>query len=597
MVLRARKHVLRIVACLCAALLLTGLLAAPVHAAGSTDTVTLTERIYQMNSDASVDIEQDFRIALNGKQTSCNILVGSLHSLPDDIEIRLNGHLLKNRDLPGYDRSIDVFNYRASANSRGLFVTCHFPEISGDVRINVTFHLKNIVTLYSDAAIIDAELIDDDSVNYGESITQIKLPKKTDPEQIDIFWDDYHLDPVSQTDGEIITLSMTDVEAGTYLKTKVAVPADVFPDTPNNYRRQSRVLPDLIKTRDRELTYINYHSWFVTHEKRVVLISLVLAFILGIFTRIRRMRHRPLSIADSANALPKDLSPMQMSQIIGFYKRLGRRKRSRNALYGTLISLVDRGILSVYPTRKSGDFELVYTPWDGCETTGEENILLLLLFEDIAKGGSSVTFSEISRYSRLLPGVVSSAVRHMNDYATSELSQAHHIEYFKFVKLPLDIVFQLVFLVAAVVLAFLQCWKAALGVFIGIFIISFFGRDRLHRLSQTGEDALARIRAFRRYVIEAMRKKSKVELPSLSWWSSVLGYCAAIGLGPHLERTLPQKYPELLDPAFADSREGSAPLWGLAAAPSLGSLSHALWHLTTVLMNTQKVIERSETEK
>ena len=290
------------------------------------------------------------------------------------------------------------------------------------------------------------------------------------------------------------------------------------------------------------------------------------------------------------------LSPMQFALLMGFYRRGGKKRRARNALYGTLISLIDRGLLSVYPVEgNANDAMFVYTPWEGCETSGDENILLLLLFEDIAAGQSSVTLSQIKRYTRLLPGVVSSALRHMDDYSISEMAQAHDIEFFRFVKLPLDFIFQMAFLAGSVCMAILQCWSAATAMFCGVFIISLFGRDRLHRLSRSGEDLYARGRAFRHYILLCTTTKQD-EKPELSWWSSVLGYAAAIGLAPYLSRTLPTLYPELNDADFAQEREGTAPLWGMCA-PSQGAMATCLWRLSCMLVSTQRVIERSDTEK
>ena len=96
---------------------------------------------------------------------------------------------------------------------------------------------------------------------------------------------------------------------------------------------------------------------------------------------------------------------------------------------------------------------------------------------------------------------------------------------------------------------------------------------------------------------EAYGLLEKMEKPELTWWSSVLGHAAAIGLLPHLERMLPAMYEELEDEDFAQEREGSAPLWGLCAEHSLGVMSTALSRICDVLVHTQRVIERSDTEK
>lgn len=578
------------------------LLPEAVHAQPEQTYIEQNERVYTMQSDGSALVSQTVTFAFAEPTSAVNIFISGFSTPPEDFSVRINSATLYNRAAAGYDRNIHSYNYKATESGGGCNFSCRFPVKETGVTLTFNYTLYNTTTIYSDSAILDAPLIDDTSYDIGTARTVIILPEECDAKLIDVFWDDYYLAPESQTDGATVTIQMQDVKAGTYMHTQVALPAELFPDVSAGSRLMATILDDLSQTRDSELTYINYRAWFSKRQMRIVLVSLVAAVFLGYITRIRRRRHRPISVSPSKDVLPTELSPMQFSLLMGFYKRNGKRRRAKNALYGTLISLVDRGILSVYPVEDdANDCEIVYTPWEGCQTSGDENILLLLLFEDIAGGESSVTLSQIKAYCKLLPGVVSSALRHMNDYAISEMAQAHNIEFFRFVKLPLDFVFQIGFIAGAIFMAYLQCWIAAFAMLASVFVISFFSRDRLHRLSRIGEDLFARGSAFRRYIVSCTTQQGgdeeQAEKPELAWWSSVLGHATAIGLMPHLERVLPQMYPELNEEEFAQEREGSAPLWGLCAEASVGMLSTALGHISDVLVHTQRVIERSDTEK
>jgi len=569
------------------------------HAQPEQTYIEQVERVYTMQSDGSALVSQTVQFVFSQPTEAVQVFISGISSLPEDFTVRINSATLYNRAAPGYDRNVHAYNFKGTGSGDGYSFSCRFPEKENGVTLTFNYTLYNTTTIYTDSAILDAPLIDDTSYDIGTARTVIILPEECDAKLIDVFWDDYHLEPESQTDGASVTIQMQDVKAGTYMHTQVALPAELFPDVSAGSRLMATILDDLSETRDSELTYINYRAWFSDRQMRVVLVSLVAAVLLGYITRIRRRRHRPISVAPSKDVLPTELSPMQFSILMGFYKRNGKRRRAKNALYGTLISMVDRGILSVYPVEDdANDCQIVYTPWEGCQTTGDENILLLLLFEDIAGGESCVTLSQIKAYCKLLPGVVSSALRHMNDYAISEMAQAHNIEFFRFVKLPLDFVFQIGFIAGAIFMAYLQCWIAAFAMLASVFVISFFSRDRLHRLSRIGEDLFARGSAFRRYVVSCTTEQQEdAQKPELSWWSSVLGHATAIGLMPHLERVLPQMYPELNEEDFAQEREGSAPLWGLCAEASVGMLSTALGNISDVLVHTQRVIERSDTEK
>ncbi|MBP3371082.1 MAG: DUF2207 domain-containing protein [Clostridia bacterium] len=556
------------------------------------------ERVYTMQSDGSALVSQTVSFVFSKPASAVQVFIGSFSTPPEDLSVRINSTQLYNRSAQGYDRDTHLYNYKATSSGGGCSFSCRFPEKQNGVTVTFNYTLYNTTTIYADAAILDAALIDDTGYDITSARTVIQLPAACDAKLIDVFWNDYHLAPESQTDGTSVTVRMQDVSQDTYVHTQIALPTELFPDVSTGSRLKAEVLDDLRSDRDSEITYINYHTWFSSRQPRIIIVSIIAAILLGYITRIRRRRHRPISVSPSRDVLPTELSPMQFSLLMGFYKRNGKRRRAKNALYGTLISLVDRGILSVYPVEDdTNDCEIVYTPWEGCQTSGDENILLLLLFEDIAGGESSVTLSQIKAYCKLLPGVVSSALRHMNDYAISEMAQAHNIEFFRFVKLPLDFLFQMGFIAGAAFMAYLQCWSAAFTMLASVFIISFCSRDRLHRLSRSGEDLFERGSAFRRYVIDCTTQQEADDKPELSWWSSVLGHAAAIGLLPHLERVLPQMYPELNQEDFASEHEGSAPLWGLCAEASIGMLSTSLANISDVLLHTQRVIERSDTEK
>lgn len=581
-----------------ALILLASLILAPVcvNAAKSSAQIELCRRVYTLQSDGGISVAQSLTFAFPEKTDNVSFFVRGMTSQADDLALSIDGQPLVSRNAQGYDRKSDVYNYKTSVASDGVNLSCYYPNAKKSVTIELSYTIANALTIYSDAAILKAGLVDDAAYAVTRTETTVVLPARANAEQIDVFWDDYHLSPESKTDGKSVTVTLEDIPEKKQVQALVAMPVSLFADAPNSIRLQSDMLEELSETRDRQLTYLNYQSWFTQRQGRVVVVALAAAVLLGCVTRIRRRRHRPVSAAPGKNVLPDMLSPMQFALLMGFYRRGGKKRRARNALYGTLISLIDRGLLSVYPVEgNANDAMFVYTPWEGCETSGDENILLLLLFEDIAAGQSSVTLSQIKRYTRLLPGVVSSALRHMDDYSISEMAQAHDIEFFRFVKLPLDFIFQMAFLAGSVCMAILQCWSAATAMFCGVFIISLFGRDRLHRLSRSGEDLYARGRAFRHYILLCTTTKQD-EKPELSWWSSVLGYAAAIGLAPYLSRTLPTLYPELNDADFAQEREGTAPLWGMCA-PSQGAMATCLWRLSCMLVSTQRVIERSDTEK
>lgn len=582
---------LTVLLCIC-------LLPAQALAAGDEVVIEQLQRVYTLQSDGSALVTYTATARLSPAADSISWLLGDISSAPEDLRISLDGHELINRNAEGYDRDNDLYNYKTTSSSDGVSILCSFPQARSSVSVECSYTIQNALTLYQDAAVLDAMLLDGIETPIQTSETTVVLPETVDPSLIDAFWDDYHLSVSPRTDGKTLTIVMQDMPSGTQVTAQVTMPVSLFEDAPNNIRRQSTILDDLSKTRDRELTYINYSSWFTARQGRVVLVSLIAAVLLGFLTRIRRRRHRPMSVPASAAAAAPEMSVMQFSALMHFYRRYGKKRLARNALYGTLISLVERGILSVYPVENApSDCMLVYTPWEGCKTTGDENILLLLLFEDIGHGESSITLSQIRKYTRLLPGVVSSAMRHMNDYAVSEMTQAHQIEFFRFVKLPLNWLFQAVFLLGAVCMAFLQCWFAALAMLVSVFLISIFGRDRLHRLSQSGEDLYAHGKAFRHHLIACTRDMPQENRPALSWWASVMGYAAAIGLMPYLTRTLPSLYPQLNEASFAQENEGSVALWGLCAAASAGPLATSLWRISCILLNTQHVIEQSSSEK
>ncbi|MGI6004570.1 MAG: DUF2207 family protein [Christensenellales bacterium] len=502
-----------------------------------------------LDGDGTATVREEFSLTVASKVDKLTWSIPHPLAEEPDFSFRQGNLKLK----PVYEGAVaggrtDYYQLVSQGNQNVL--TFYTDKEDAQIDYRLTYRCKAEPVMYKDAAQMSLALMGRQAYAIEAFDFFVQLPAGGQPQkdaQELMAWASRSGLDVEITDGRALKVSGKNLDAQTAVSVRMLMAAGYF--EPAYERGDIEGAQRVIDEETRLARYRRAVDFFSGAQPLIGALSIALAVGLSIVIRKRPKRFVPQAQAAGPDALPTEVTCAQMVYLNHFYRRFGTGSLYRRALQGTLVQLYALGLLTV-DMDADGRARFGYVMRTDVETTDDENMLLVFLFDDVASGGDTFTMRDVRRFTARAPGVVGNALGYWVYMICQELIAGEFVEPYPKKRLfhPGLIVAPL-FALAALGLLSLQQWESFGAMLVGAFIVSIMSRDRLHRLGQRGEDVLAKTRALKAY-LKNLRFEDPLSLPGIIWWTDALPYLAATGQLEKIKPQLPQLYPQMWQDVF-----------------------------------------------
>ena len=431
------------------------------------------------------------------------------------------------------------------------------PAVKKGVRtFTFTYRLKNIVSVYSDTAILYHYFLPNKfSLPVASLSGTIRLPSGAAKKDVQAWLHTDVKSNLSVDSADQVSFTASSIPVGHSVEVRLCAPPLLFR---SSTKVSTQSVLQGIQTEEQKWAdeyAAKLHREFLLGILDVVSAVFLLALSLFFFFKLRkRSRRHSVTVPEYTREIPPGNSPGGIANLYYFYSRLNEKEKGR-VFSATLLSLARKGFVRIEST---GDRMIVHLTGDskGEELTQSEKVFFELISTVGEELGNSFTMKGFQEYAQKHGEYVSGKLEDFLTVAKQEISKRGYYE-------SRPVLFStskwvgvlMIFLAAAVFLT--TAFLGTLLVYLPLSLLIsgsllWIGGSAKMKLSEKGEYEYGVWHGLKKYMLEFSRMK-EYGVPQLELWEEYLVYATMMGISGEVCKQLKMAYPQLTEQDFRDN--------------------------------------------